>query len=110
MGFEQAAIPIEKEREFQTLRGAVDRVFTAPLAEKFLKALKGKNLQVRDVDGVLASGLIEKIDGQIGRPAKALYDSLPVTDQGQWREYYLERLEAVPLELREKFSSIYRSF
>ena len=109
MGFEQATIPIEKEREFQRLRSAVDRVFTGPAAEKFLGALKSRKILIRDFERVVSAGLIEKHDPALGEPAKALYEALPVTDQAQLREFYLERLEKVPSELREKYSSIYRT-
>ena len=107
MGFEQATIPIEREREFQQLRAAVERVFAPPVVEKFLTSVEHSGFGVRQMDQVLAAGLIEKADPQVGS-AKALYDALSVTDQGQLREFYLERLEAVAPELRRKFSRIYR--
>ena len=109
MGFEQATIPIQKQREFQQLKTAIDAAFSAPLAEKFLDSVKGKGLQVRNCEGVLAAGLIEKIYPALGAPAKSLYEALSLTDQGQMREFYLERLEKVPSELRAKFNAIYRS-
>jgi hypothetical protein len=107
--FEQATIPIEREREFQQLRDSIDRVFTAPAAEKFLAGLKSKGINVRQFDRVLAEGLIDKHDPQVGSAAR-LYEALTVTDQGQLREFYLERLENIPVELRKKFSAIYRTF
>ena len=109
MGFEQATIPIEKKREFGQLRDAIDRVYTSPLAEKFLSSLKSKAVNVRQFDRVLAEGLIEKSYPEVGS-AKALYEALTMSDQAQLREFYLERLEKVPVELREKFLSIYRTF
>ena len=109
MSFEQATIPIEKKREFEQLRDAIDRVYTPPVVEKFLGELKGKGVNVRQFDRVLAEKLIDKHDPQVGS-AKALYEALTVTDQGQLREFYLERLEKVSPELRKKFSGIYRTF
>ncbi len=108
MGFEQATIPVQKEREFQQLRSAIDAVFAPPLAEKFLGRVKSKGLRVRNYEDVLAAGLIEKTYPSLGTSSKALYESLTVTDQGQMREFYLERLEKVSEELRAKFISIYR--
>ena len=108
MGFEQAAIPIEKKREFEQLREAIDRVFTPPVVEKFLGGLKSKGINVRQFDRVLAEKLIDNNDRQVGS-ARQLYEELTVTDQGQLREFYLERLEKIPSELRQKFSSIYRT-
>jgi len=109
VGFEQATIPIEKEREFQQLRDAIDRVYTPPLVEKFLRSMKSKRISVRQFDRVLAEGLIEKNYPEVGS-AKALYEALTMTDQAQLREFYLERIEKVSVELRKKFSSIYRTF
>ena len=108
MGFEQATIPIEKEREFAQLRSAIERVFAPTLVEKFLVAVQRKGLGIRQFDQVLDAGLIDKVDPQ-AVSAKPLYEALSLTDQGQLREFYLERLEAVAPELRRKFSAIYRS-
>ncbi len=109
MGFEQATIPIEKKREFEELRQAIDRVFTPPLAEKFLGDLKRGGINVRQFDRVLAERVIEKHYAAIGS-AGQLYAVLTITDQAQLREFYLERLEKIPGELRQKFSGIYRTF
>jgi hypothetical protein len=109
VGFEQATIPIEKEREFQQLRDAIDRVYTPPLVDKFLRSMKSKRISVRQFDRVLAEGLIEKNYPEVGS-ANALYEALTMTDQAQLREFYLERIEKVSVELRKKFSSIYRTF
>ena len=108
MGFDQATIPIEKQREFQQLRAAVERVFAPPLDEKFLESVQRKGFSVRNMDRVLEVELIEKVYPEVGS-AKALYDALSLTDQGQLREFYLERLEAVTPELRRKFFAVYRS-
>ena len=108
MGFEQATIPIEKKREFEQLRDAIDRVYTSPVLEKFLGDLKARGVNVRQFDRVLAEKLIDKNDRQVGS-AGELYASLTLSDQAQLREYYLERLEKIPSELRAKFSSIYRT-
>ncbi len=107
MGFEQAAIPIEKKREFEQLREAIDRVYTPPLAEKFLGGLKSKGISVRQFDRVLATGVIDEVYPQVGSAGR-LYGALSLTDQAQLREFYLERLEKIPSDLRHKFSSIYR--
>ena len=109
MGFQEATIPIQNEREFQQLRGAVEAVFAPPLVEKFLGSLKSKGLQIRNFDAVLSAALIEKAYPALGVSSKSLYEALPMTDQGQLREFYLERLENVPAELRAKFNAIYRS-
>ena len=109
MGFEQSTIPIEKKREFEELRQAIDKVFTPPLVEKFLADMKRGGINVRQLDRVLAEGVIEKHYPAVGT-ASQLYAKLTLTDQAQLREFYLERLENIPGELRQKFSSIYRTF
>ena len=93
------------------MRGAIDRVFTAPQLEKFLRELKKKGLGVRDFDAVLAGGFIERADATLakaGKTAKGLWQSLPLSDQSQVKEFYLVRLEQVDVKWRAKFATVYR--
>ncbi len=111
MGFEQAAIPVERAKEFGELRGAIERSFAPGGLDKFFAALKGKGVRIRDFDSVLARRVLESADAglkQSGRTAQALYQSLAVSDQGQIREFYLVQVEQVPSELRHKFHQLYR--
>jgi hypothetical protein len=108
MAFQQATIPIEKKREFELLRDAIDKAYTSPRVEKFLGDMKSKGINVRQFDRVLAEKLIERVSPEVGS-ANELYGSLAVTDQAQLREFYLERLEKVSNELRQKFLGIYRT-
>ena len=62
-------------------------------------AAKSK-LRIRDYEGVLKRGLL-------GKEAVGLYEALPVSDQGLTRERYLRLVEAVALDLREKYLKIY---
>jgi len=110
-GFQQATIKVENEAVFSELRGAIDRAFTAPQVEKFLRELKKKGLGVRDFDAVLAGGFIERVDATLakaGKTAKGLWQSLPLSDQGQVKEFYLVRLEQVDVKWRAKFATVYR--
>jgi hypothetical protein len=110
-GFQQATIKVENEGVFSELRGAIDRVFTAPQAEKFLRGLKKKGLGVRDFDAVLAGGFIERADAALakaGKTARGLWESLPLSDQSQVKEFYLVRLEQVDVKWRAKFATVYR--
>ena len=112
-GFQQATIKVENEAVFSELRGAIDRVFTAPQLEKFLRELKKKNIGVRDFDAVLAGGFIERADAVLakaGKTAKGLWQSLPLSDQSQAKEFYLVRLEQVDVKWRAKFATVYRVF
>ena len=110
-GFEQAAIRIENEAAFAELRGAIERVFNPPADDEFLRSVKRKNLKIREVERVIAAGLIEKSDETLRlqkKTAKGIYDSLSLSDQGQIREFYLGRLEQVDPSLRAKHREVYR--
>jgi hypothetical protein len=113
MSFEQAVLKVEKEAEFEELKGAIVRAFAPEKVEKFLKQVRSNSLRVRDVDGVLGKRLLEKVDGVLaksGNAAQGLYDALPVSDQAQMREFYLSRLEEVAPELRTRFQKLYRYY
>jgi hypothetical protein len=110
VSFEQAAIKVEKEREFGLLRAAIDRVFAPARVEKLLSRMQRKGIRVRDFDLVLASGILEDEDDALARSGKAArqwYQELATSDQAQLREFYLFRLEEVSPELRERFSKLY---
>ena len=110
-GFQQAVIKVENEKDFAELRGAIDRVFNSPQLEKLLRGLKKKGVGVRDFDAVLAGGFIERADEALarsGKTAKGLWESLPLSDQSQAKEFYLLRLEQVDVKWRAKFASVYR--
>ncbi|HSB75468.1 MAG TPA: hypothetical protein VLC12_07440 [Terriglobales bacterium] len=112
-GFQQAVIRIENEEVFAELREAIERVFTAPALEKFLRELKKKGVGVRDFDAVLAGGFIERADSVLGKAkktARGLWQNLPLSDQSQAKEFYLVRLEQVDVKWRAKFASVYRVF
>ncbi len=111
MGFEQAEIPIERQKEFSQLRGAIERAFAPACVERFFAALKRKNLRIRDFDSLLSGRIFESVDPELkqgGATAQALYGALAVSDQGQVREFYLVQVEQVPGELRHKFHHVYR--
>jgi hypothetical protein len=109
VGFERAAIPVEKEKEFAELRGAIEKIFAAGRVEKFLAALKSKSVRVRDFETVLAKRILESASPELkGCGAEALYQALTVPDKGQMREFYLVQVEQVPGELRHKFHHVYR--
>ena len=112
-GFQQAVIKVENEKDFTELRGAIDRVFAAPEVEKFLRQLRKKDVGVRDFEAVLAGGFIERVDAMLakaGKTAKGLWESLPLSDQSQAKEFYLVRLEQVDVNWRAKFATVYRVF
>ena len=109
MAFEQAAIKVEKEKEFEELKAAINRAFTPENVQKYLKQVASAGIRVRDFDLVLAKGILENVAGA-EQPAKNLYAALTLTDQGQMKEFYLSKIEEVGPELRAKFQRIYQYY
>ncbi len=110
VGFQQAAIRIEREKEFEELKGAVTGAFGPERIELLLKRLNREGLRVRDWDSVLAKGVLERVVAGLAKPALELYQSLTVSDQAQMRELYLSRVEEVDSKLRAKFQKLYRYY
>ena len=110
MGFEQAAIKVEKAQEFAGLQKAVEQAFLPDKVEGFLKQLDRKGIRIRDFDAVLAQRLLEGAVSEAGLDARRLYQSLPVSDQAQMREFYLSKLEGVDVALRHKFKKLYQYY
>jgi hypothetical protein len=108
MDFEQATIKVVSEREFDELKAAVELVFASERVEKYLKALKSHGIRARALDRILAANLIDSAAGNKAGTAKTKYESLPVSDQGQFREFYLSRVEEVEPALRLKFHKVYQ--
>ena len=108
--FEQAAIPIQDTEGYERLRSIFERLFGSEI-EAFLGAVSKKGLLIRNYEAVLASGAMEKADhtlAKMGTTARALYESLPLSDRSQVREFYLVRLEQVDEATRRKFYQVYR--
>jgi hypothetical protein len=110
MGFEQATIKIEKEREFGDLKSALEQTFAADRVLKYLKALDSRKIRIRNLDSVLAANLIDAITGAKAGMARSLYENLTVSDQAQMREFYLSKIEEVEPALRAKFSKLYQYY
>jgi hypothetical protein len=111
VGFQQAAIRIEKEKEFEELRSAIDRAFGPEVVEKFLKQVRRSGARIRDLEPILARGVFEKVDDTLAKlGAQTLYRVLTVSDQAQMREFYLIRVEEVDPRLRRKFQQLYRYY
>ncbi len=109
MSFEQAGIKVEREKEFGQLKESLLRAFAAGKIEDFLKQLTKKGIRIRDFDLVVASGVLEKVDGEL-TGARKLYESLSVADQGLIREFYLSKIEEVDSGLRTKYQKLYRYY
>jgi len=100
MAFEQAAIAVNDEKGFAEFHKLLDAALDARDLEVFLNRVIRHRLRVRDFEGVLQRGLF-------GKKAPALYQALPVSDQGLTRERYLRLVEAVPQELRQRYFKAY---
>jgi hypothetical protein len=100
MKFVQAAIAVQDEQGYAELQARIDAAFDARDVEVFLSRMGRSNLRIRDFEGALRRGLI-------GKEAAELYQALPVSDQALTRERYLQRVESVPPELRQRYLKVY---
>ncbi|MGA2570469.1 MAG: hypothetical protein ABSF23_08125 [Terracidiphilus sp.] len=98
--FEQAAIAVQDEQGYGRLHALIDTAFDARDIEVFLSRVSRSKLRIRDYEGIVERGLL-------GKEATRLYKSLPVSDQALTRERYLQLVEAVPLELRQRYFRAY---
>jgi hypothetical protein len=110
MAFEQAAIKVEKEKEYEELKGAIDRAFAPGAVQRFLERVRSAGLRIRDFDRVLAKGVLEKAGALAGRKAKDLYEALTTTDRAQMKEFYLFKLEETGPELRAKYHRLFEYY
>ena len=101
--FEQATIPVQDEATFSIVRQALDEAFAPARVERFLRNVAGARLRVRQFEAVLARGFL-------GAQAQAAYGRLGDADRGQIREQYLQRVEHVTPEVRQKFFRIYAAY
>ena len=108
--FEPGIIKVEREREFGDLKAAMEKAFAADRVTKYLKALGGRNIRVRDLDAAFAADAIDRAAGDKVGTARSLYESLPVPDQSQVREFYLSKVEEVDPALRAKFHKLYQYY
>ena len=108
--YQQAIIRIEHEKEYQELKGAIQRAVGPEKMKQFLKRVESSGIRVRDVEAVLSKGLLEKVDESLaksGKSAQQLYEALTVSDQAQLREFYLSKIEEIEPALRAKFQKLY---
>jgi hypothetical protein len=98
--FQQAAIAVQDEQVYKQLHALIDAAFDARDVEVFLNRVKRSGLRIRDYETVLKRGFL-------GKDAVQLYGALPVSDQALTRERYLQLIEAVPEELRQRYFKAY---
>jgi hypothetical protein len=110
MTFEQATIKVEKEREFGELKSALEQIFAADRVAKYLKKLDSRGIRIRELDKVLSADAIDGVAGNKPGTARALHQELTISDQAQFREFYLSKIEEVEPALRAKFNKIYQYY
>jgi hypothetical protein len=98
--FEQAAIAVQDLPGYTELHERIDAAFAERNVQVLLDRAARARLRIRDYEGVLERGLL-------GKEAAALYGALPVSDQALTRERYLQLVEAVALELRQRYFRVY---
>ena len=99
--FEQAAIAVQDEQGYAQLHALIDAAFDARDVEVFLNRVK----QGEAADSRLRGDSEARVAGQ-GSDRRCT-QALPVSDQGLTRERYLRLVEAVPLELRQRYLKAY---
>jgi len=100
MKFEQAAIAVQDQKAYAELQARIDAAFDVHDVEVFLNRVGKSKLRIRDFEGVLTRELL-------GKDAAGIFQALPVSDQALTREHYLQKVEAVPLELRQRYLKVY---
>ncbi len=100
MKFEQAAIAVQDQQGYADFHARIDSAFDPHDVEVFLSRVGRLKLRIRDFEGVLNRGLL-------GKEAAGVYQALPVSDQAMTRERYLQKVEAVPVELRQRYLKVY---
>jgi hypothetical protein len=108
--FEQGALKVEKEREFDDLKASIDRAFSADRVKTYLKQLDSRSIRIRSLDAVFAADVIDRTVGGKAGTARLLHGSLPISDQAQIREFYLSKVEEVDQALRAKFHKLYQYY
>ncbi len=113
MAYQQAQIAVTKTEDFEQLKAALDRIFSSAAVEKFYGKLQSRTVYVREFEKIVDLGILESVDAELaksGKSAKALYESLTISDQALMREFYLERIEKVDTKVRQKYQKVYRYY
>ena len=108
MQFAQAPIEIENQPVVGELRRVIKSAL-AGQADEFLHLVKRFGLRVREFEEVLKERVFDQLpEVAPNRPTEEMYHELNASDQGVIREFYLTQVEEVAVELRTKYSKLYR--
>ena len=106
--YTQGSIEVEHKATYAQLKATIENAVGA-CADDFLHLVKRAGLKVRQFEELLQRRVFEQLRGtQTTRPCEELYRELGEPEQGMIREFYLTSIEEVPVELRTKYSSLYR--
>ncbi|MGH9512345.1 MAG: hypothetical protein ACRD2U_09430 [Terriglobales bacterium] len=108
MAFVQPVVKIDKEKEFEELKGLVSHALAPKEMESFLKKAGKKGVRVRQVEAAFENGIFDRKNA--GTTALSLYQALTVSDQAQMREFYLSKIEEIEPKLRHKFRKLYQYY
>jgi hypothetical protein len=106
--FTQAPIELENPTLVTALKSSIENALLA-YPNEFLHLVKRFGLRVRQLEQLLQQRVLEQLPGrQASRPCEELYRELGPSDQGLIREFYLTQIEELPVELRAKYSRLFR--
>jgi hypothetical protein len=106
--YTQAPLEIANQPLVGQLKSAVENALVTR-RDEFLQLVKRFGLQVREFEQLLEQHVFEQLPGtQVNRPCEELYRELGPSDQGLIREFYLTKIEEIPVELRAKYLRLFR--
>jgi hypothetical protein len=108
MQFAQAPIKVHNRAVVEELQRVIESALTGR-ADEFLHLVNRFGRRIRQFEEVLKERVFDQLAGvALSRPSEELYAELGASDQGVIREFYLTKIEEVPVELRAKYSKLYR--
>src|SRR5438046_8474237 len=106
MKFAQAPIDVQNEKVFEELKRAIENALIAR-TDDFLQLVKRFGLRVREFERMLKEHVFEQLPGaKQAQTSEQLYGELGASDQGLIREFYLTRIEEIPVELRSEYAKL----
>ena len=108
MTFTQAPIAIENEHAYGELKSILTSALISANVEEFLQAVGSSGCRIREFESVLRAKVFDKFVASGAKTVQQLYSELSLSDQGQFREYYLTRIEEIDGNFRAKYKNLFR--
>ena len=108
MVFNQALIGIQDTSVYGELKAMVDNALASGNVEKFLRSAANKQHRIRELEAMLGDGVFEKFSVKGEKSPLEVYGGLSASDQGQFREYYLTKIEEIEGRFRAKYKNLFR--